>query len=477
MGCCGFRQAFPFNMPPEEKLISKFESDWLFENIRLDGFLSALTLPEMSLTSLQKLYESHGLRKQDLSKDSLYSPFYNKFITEDRVSTKYIYILAILLSSEIEEVKLALLFKLYNTKHLNLTTMNELLTDLTTVSLWILLAVPDSILEKETVNTYYNQLQFIQRRFCIQKAKNLMQGMNEVDLDDFKEIFDRDFKNRCLFRSSELRMYMLNKYQASYKAMPVTADIVDLKTSIPRQDSTISTITKQKSVTFSDEIILYHIQTQQQDEIPAEEHSKVSLRVPVSDEGGKDTYQAQETYEGDIENEETSDILRFYDIIVLTHTSNNLSLYHDFSEKDEMDTISLNSIRDDTARWILKPIEKQEKSEIEPEVRYGMEVRLKNICTKMYLCIETIGNEDNKIIRITCKKEKNRNSDWVIEPANDYGVEQWHPSHDIVFKHVNTGLFLCVDMQMEETESQSVVIPSYIIEGNGLWYIESKTVD
>jgi dolichyl-phosphate-mannose--protein O-mannosyl transferase len=300
-----------------------------------------------------------------------------------------------------------------------------------------------------------------------------MQGMNELDLDDFKEIFNSDVKRSFIFRSSGLRMYMLNKYQATHKAMPITADIVDLKTSIPRQDSTISTITKQKSVTFNDEITLYHIQSQQQDELPTEQHFKLNLRVPLSEEGCIDSY---EGYQVDLENEETSDILMYRDIIVLSHTSNNLALYHDFSDKDEIDTVSLNSIRDDTARWILKPKEKQEKTELEAEVRYGMEVRLKNICTKMYLRIEKVGDQENEQLIISCNKESSGNTDWIIEPAYDYGTEQWHPSHDILFRHVNTGLFLSVDMQTEETESQSVVIPSHS-EGNGLWYIENKTVD
>lgn len=476
MGCCGFRP-FSLDMTQEEKLIHNFEKDLQFENVCLDGFISSVTLPEMSVKDLQSLYEIHHLHKEDLTNDSKYSPFYQRFCKNGSVSTKYICILAILLSSDFEILKAKLLFSLYNDKHLTLNTMNEILTDLTSVSIWIVLAVPSSVLDRETVDCYYKQLESVQKSFCIRKAKSLMHGKKQMNLEEFMEIFMKSLKTRYILKTSGLRTYMMTRY-ISTQTPQLLHSIVDLKPTLSRSESTRPSYSKQKSVTFNDQITCYHLQNQQQDEIPPEEHLKRGLKAALAEEPTEflEEYEIVGNYEME---EDTHDILRYEDIIVITHTSNNSALSHGFSDIDPLiDAVTVNTDRDDTSRWCIKPSIYHETVDSYEEIKYGCRVVLRNLCTKKYLSIENLSSFNEAEYQVNCQEKASENSNWIIEPAYDYGNEMWHPSHDIKFKHVDSGLYLCLTIQeLEDSQSECWVQPSEASGENELWYIESKTVD
>lgn len=178
--------------------------------------------------------------------------------------------------------------------------------------------------------------------------------------------------------------------------------------------------------------------------------------------------------------EETpGDMLRYGDIIILTHKNTWNSLYshkHHYMSGSMGQQVVCLSDRNDNDMW---KICRGNKDETENDaVRYGTVIRLKHKATKAYLSsTEGVPSPYSNEQEITCDKEASEKCDWIMEPTDEFLGEEWTSDHDIKLKHAQTGKYLQsgdIHFNLGHGNLQEV-FGSDQIEGDEVWIIELKT--
>lgn len=178
--------------------------------------------------------------------------------------------------------------------------------------------------------------------------------------------------------------------------------------------------------------------------------------------------------------EETpGDMLRYGDIIILTHKNTWNSLYshnHHYMSGSMGQQVVCLSDRNDNDMWKICRARKDETED--DAVRYGTVIRLEHKATKAYLSSsEGVPSPYSNQQEITCDKEASERCDWIMEPTDEFLGEEWTSDHDIKLKHAKTGKYLQsgdIHFNLGHGNLQEV-FGSDQCEGDEIWIIELKT--
>lgn len=181
------------------------------------------------------------------------------------------------------------------------------------------------------------------------------------------------------------------------------------------------------------------------------------------------------------EEETPGDLLKYGDVIILTHKNTWNSLHshkHHYMSGSMGQQVVCLSDRTDNDQWkICRPYQPNGEEDTQREVKYGSMLRLKHKATKTYLTSQLgVSSPYSSQQEVSSDKESSDNQNWILEPSEEFSTEEWSSDHDMKLKHVATGMYLQsgeIHFNLGHGNLQEV-FGSDKLEGDEIWLIELK---